>query len=155
MLASFSNGIKIQSPHSNRAKSYPVAEKSHVEEFHAIPNVMPPGAWNNFVKMKTVRKKNDIQIYCKNSFTGHYDRTWRTDDGDLLYGIDADDGKTDWYSEDDNPAGSTDTPTDEEQAENDSLNDGYDAKCPFCRGTGYDPYDGGQCDECGGTGEKW
>lgn len=24
--------------------------------------------------------------------------------------------------------------------------------CPYCRGTGYAP-DGGQCDECAGTGE--
>ena len=25
--------------------------------------------------------------------------------------------------------------------------------CPECGGTGYDPYDGGQCDRCNGTGE--
>lgn len=25
--------------------------------------------------------------------------------------------------------------------------------CPDCDGTGYDPYDGGQCDTCNGTGE--
>lgn len=24
--------------------------------------------------------------------------------------------------------------------------------CPDCRGTGYDPYDGGQCDRCADTG---
>lgn len=24
--------------------------------------------------------------------------------------------------------------------------------CPYCRGSGYNPY-GGQCDECAGTGE--
>lgn len=25
-------------------------------------------------------------------------------------------------------------------------------ECPDCNGTGYDPYDGGQCDRCAGTG---
>lgn len=25
--------------------------------------------------------------------------------------------------------------------------------CPDCGGTGYDPYDGGQCDTCAGEGE--
>lgn len=25
-------------------------------------------------------------------------------------------------------------------------------ECPDCSGTGYDPYDGGQCDRCAGTG---
>ena len=24
--------------------------------------------------------------------------------------------------------------------------------CPSCKGSGYDPLDGGQCDECAGTG---
>ena len=26
-------------------------------------------------------------------------------------------------------------------------------ECPECNGTGRDPYDGGQCDRCAGTGE--
>ncbi len=25
-------------------------------------------------------------------------------------------------------------------------------ECPDCSGTGYDPYDGGQCERCAGTG---
>lgn len=25
-------------------------------------------------------------------------------------------------------------------------------ECPDCNGTGYDPYDGGQCERCAGTG---
>lgn len=25
-------------------------------------------------------------------------------------------------------------------------------ECPECNGTGYDPYDGGQCDRCAGAG---
>ena len=25
-------------------------------------------------------------------------------------------------------------------------------ECPDCRGTGYDPWDGGQCERCAGTG---
>ena len=28
----------------------------------------------------------------------------------------------------------------------------YKKDCPDCNGTGYDPYDGGQCDRCSGTG---
>jgi uncharacterized phage protein len=28
----------------------------------------------------------------------------------------------------------------------------YEMNCPACRGTGYDPLDGGQCDRCNGTG---
>lgn len=31
--------------------------------------------------------------------------------------------------------------------------EGSDEKeCPDCNGTGYDPYDGGQCERCAGTG---
>lgn len=26
-------------------------------------------------------------------------------------------------------------------------------ECPDCGGDGHDPYDGGQCDRCNGTGE--
>lgn len=26
--------------------------------------------------------------------------------------------------------------------------------CPDCGGSGYDPFSGGQCDSCGGTGVK-
>lgn len=87
-------------------------------------------------------------------FPYQYDRTWRGDDGVLYYGIDQEDGTTDWYNEDGDPEGTMDTPTEDEQDENDYRNDGYAGKCPYCRGTGYDPINGGQCDYCGGTGER-
>lgn len=92
--------------------------------------------------------------FLADSFTGHYDRTWRTDDGQLLYGVDNEDGTTDWYDDYNNPEGTTDTPSEDEQDENDYRNDGYDSKCPYCRGTGYDPFDGGQCPECYGSGVR-
>ena len=95
---------------------------------------------------------SDLIKAIKHVFPYHYDRTWREEDGILHYGIDSEDGTTDWYEEDGTPAGTTSTPSEYEQDENDYRNDGYDFKCPYCRGTGYDPLDGGQCEYCDGLG---
>ena len=81
-----------------------------------------------------------------------FDRTWRGDDGILYLGIDHPDGTTDWFRDDGSLECRTETPTKTEQDENDYLNDGYNRVCPHCRGIGYDPLDGGQCDYCDGLG---
>ncbi len=48
------------------------------------------------------------------------DRTWRnSSDGEVFYGFDSDDGKTAWYDKYGNIDSITDTPTDDEQSQND------------------------------------
>lgn len=97
---------------------------------------------------------SDLIKTVSHAFPYSHDRTWREEDGVLHYGIDREDGTTDWYEEDGTPAGTTSTPSEYEQDENDYRNTGYDFKCPYCRGTGYDPLDGGQCEYCGGLGTR-
>ncbi len=48
-----------------------------------------------------------------------YDRTWRNEDGTISYGKDLGDGRTIWYTQDGEPDAMTDTPDEDEQAQND------------------------------------
>ncbi|MCR5105487.1 MAG: hypothetical protein K6B68_13720 [Eubacterium sp.] len=47
------------------------------------------------------------------------DRTWRNKDGEVFYGYDDGQGKTVWYDKNNNLDSQTDTPSDDEQAQND------------------------------------
>ena len=51
-----------------------------------------------------------------------YDRTRRNNmtDGQIFYGVDNDEGDTDWYNESGDYEGTTRTPTDDEQAQNEA-----------------------------------
>lgn len=49
-----------------------------------------------------------------------YDRTWQNEDGSTYYGVDDDNGKTDWYNEDGDLDSYSDTPSDDEQEMNDA-----------------------------------